>query len=362
MKKRILMVINSPLINSGVPNVVMEIVRNLKDNYIFDVLTYSANEGVYDKEFLTYGGKIYKIDLIDYYKHKLLYPCRYFQLYKKLKVILSANNYNAIHCHNGIESGVCMKLAYKYKIPIRISHAHGNYFRNGKNIVLLNYHSFCKKLICNYSTVRITCSSQAGKSLFGNEDYINILNPVNVIFFKSIERQYHLGIELLQIGYFNSNKNQIHSLKVLDLMRKEGINAKLNFIGFEHENGYLNKMKEYIVDAGLSDSVCFWAPDIDKSKLFGKIDCILMPSHSEGLPIAALEGQVSGIPCILSKNISEDVDIGNSYFIKLNEFDDWVEKIKNVCLRKNEQSKVDYNSVDIDKYIEKISNLYETVV
>lgn len=357
MKKRVLLVINSPLINAGVPNVVLEIVRHLKDSFDFDILQYSTDEGVYDKEFLSYGGTIYKVDLLNYDMHKILYPYRYFQLKKALKKILAKEKYDVIHCHNGIESGICVEMARKFNIQVRISHAHGNYVRCGKNKILLKYQSMCKRMIFNYSTLNIACSSESGKSLFG-ENFINFLNPIDTNLYRDIRKQKHDCIELLQIGYFCSNKNQLHSVEVLKQLHNLGIYANLNLIGFEQENGYLDKIQQLVKDSKLDKYVHILPPNTNKLEIFPKIDCVLLPSHSEGLPLVALESQVAGIPCIMSDSISKDADIGNAFFIRLFDYDQWLNKIIYICSMESKISKVDSDLVDVNNYMSKIRKVY----
>ena len=61
MKKRILMVFDKGLGRGGVESVIMSIVRNLSDTYTFDLLTNTNQTKDYDAEFISYGGKIFKI-------------------------------------------------------------------------------------------------------------------------------------------------------------------------------------------------------------------------------------------------------------------------------------------------------------
>ena len=47
--------------NGGVQAVMMNIIRNMHKEYLFDMLLFTSEKRHYDDEFLTYGGKIYRI-------------------------------------------------------------------------------------------------------------------------------------------------------------------------------------------------------------------------------------------------------------------------------------------------------------
>src|SRR5262249_24533295 len=44
--------------------------------------------------------------------------------------------------------------------------------------------------------------------------------------------------------------------------------------------------------------------------LRGAMDVFLLPSRYEGLPLAGIEAQAAGLPCILSNTITEELDVG----------------------------------------------------
>lgn len=49
-KQRILIVINEPLRKGGNQNVIVNIIRNLSNKYVFDVLSLANDYGYYDDE------------------------------------------------------------------------------------------------------------------------------------------------------------------------------------------------------------------------------------------------------------------------------------------------------------------------
>ncbi len=358
MKKKVLLVCGSELCNAGVPNVIMTIVRGLQERYSFDILCFVANPGFFDDEFESYGGSIFRIDLPLYASNKFSYPLRWFKIKRELHTILSRTNYDIIHCHCGIDAGVCLYTAKRNHVPCRISHAHGTYIRKGKNILLRRYNSIQKSFIAINATTRLACSDIAGKTLFGGSHFENVLNPINIKEYEHISKIEHVGIHLLQIGYYCKNKNQMFSLRLLNCMKNMGIDCELHFIGFVTEEDYFKNMELYIHENELDDKVSFLPSDTDKRSAFAWADYTLVPSYSEGLSLVALESQCSETICLMSKHVPDDANIGYGIFLDSDDIDSWIETI--IELQHNNEHRFDIRrDVSVEGYLECVKRAYE---
>ncbi len=355
--KRVLVVLNSDLIRAGVPNVVMTIARALSDKFVFDAVTYGTAAGDYDSEFEALGGRIYRLSLLDYDSHKLTYPMRFFQIKNALNMVLKSTRYDIIHCHNGIEAGIFLSIANKYGIPKRIAHAHGNYTRVGSNKILLWYHRFCKKLIHKHATDRLACSSNAGKTLYNSDEFINILNCVDTSLYSGLTKQKHDTLNLLQIGYFCHNKNQIFSIKLLKELISRSLPARLTLIGFAQDEEYYSAMLKTISELKLKDYVHFLPSDTDKREILPLTDAVLLPSHSEGLGIVTLEAQASNTYCIASDRVPKDADIGLMRFAELNNIDAWCSVIKALDFE-GTKPQVNVDAIELSCWINRIEDIY----
>lgn len=359
--KRVLFVVNSNLDNAGVPNVLMQIVRKLKEEFVFDIVVGNSAKGFFDDEFLSYGGKIFRHDLVDYSKSKVFYGKRGKQTYQKVKEVLKENKYDIIHCKNGVEAGFALKAAYKVGVPIRIVHSHGTYSNRGKNIFARLYKLSGMKKGVKYSTHRFACSNVAGETLFLGSKFENILNPLDVNNYLKINKKEHDYIGLLQIGYYCKLKNQLFSLKVLQELLNRGHKAKLRFIGYDSGSGYINKVINEVNNKNLTDNVEFLPSDFNKNEVLETTDFLLLPSESEGLPLVALEAQSSRSYCIASSNVSEDVDVGlfNRFPISGEQAPSaWAEFIiqnKDYVVNLNMEK---LQSINSDEYMKKITNIY----
>lgn len=325
MRKRVLLIIGSPLLNAGVPNVVMNIVRELHSEYRFDVLCLTEGQGYHDKEFRSYGGTIYHVKTLEYAQHKLLFAQRMFQIRKAVSTLLKQKTYDVIHCHCGIDAGICLKVAQKYSVRQRIAHAHGTYIRKGRNYFLRFYNWLNKQMIVLYSTKRLACSELAGQTLFPGAAFDNVLNPVDVDFYHSTMKMHHSGVQLMQIGYYCKNKNQLFSLRIVKALLQKGIDVSIRFIGYASEPQYVEKMKAYIVENGLEERVAFLPSDADKRKHLSEVDYTLLPSESEGLPLVALESQAANVPCVLSNKVPADVNMGLAHYLSIDNIEAWVD-------------------------------------
>lgn len=329
MKKRVLLVTDNNLGNTGVPRVIMEIVRRLSDQYVFDLLVAAGKEkpGYYDAEFLSCGGKRFFCQMVSYSENRMRSLLNSRTIYREVKALCAQNQYAAVHSHLGFNSGAVCRAAAEAGVLVRIAHIHGVYTNR-----LVNFPSWIDKTvnalrIRQYATDRLACSAKAGASVYGNSACTVVLNPVDVQSFSSIRRITHEGTNMLQIGYFSDLKNQKFSIRVLSELVERQADAKLYLIGQQTDSVYEKELWQLIEQLGLDERVILLPHDIDKAEIFPKIDCLLLPSKNEGLGIVALEVQAAGIRTIASTAVPRDVDLGLCVFLPLDDPARWGEQI-----------------------------------
>lgn len=358
-KKRVLLVSPSELCVGGVSAVLMTLVRELHEEYTFDVATLCTKPGYFDDAFTAYGGKIYRIPSIQYLEHKILYPLSFFQIKKAITKILRENRYDVLHGHSGWQDAPCHLAAIKRGVPVRISHGHNTYVWTGCNLVMRGYSYFTKAIIQKCAQTRLACSSVAGETLYSGLPYENVLNPVEVSLYADIDKIPHEELQLLQIGYFCKLKNQLFSLELLKYLREKGVDAKLSLIGYPNETVYLELMNKTIEQYGLEAFVSFLPHDFDKRTAFAQADYCLLPSESEGLPLVALESQAAGVPCLMSDNISRDSDVGAGFFLPHNDLRKWADTIVGGVEVDTKRLANNLQTISTQAYTEKIRTVYE---
>lgn len=79
-------------------------------------------------------------------------------------------------------------------------------------------------------------------------------------------------------------------------------------------------IKKYVEKLGLNDHIRFLGNRADVGELYQAMDVFVMPSLFEGLPVVGVEAQFSGLPCIFSDKVPEEVEFTNKVkFVPLND-------------------------------------------
>ncbi len=316
--KKIMLVLYEGLGNGGGQAVVMNIVRNLHQEYTFDILLFTDEKRYHEDEFESYGGKIFRIP---YSKGKIRKRLeRYIndiKTYRILSKILKENGeYMAIHCHNEIKSAVCLMAAKHRHVPIRVAHTH--VIQQGGHIVWNLYSKLCYMLIDKYATHKIACSEKTKENFKCNRGMMVINNPYDSKRFV-FDEKFHLAGEepvLTQIGYYSENKNQLFSLEVIAQLKKTYPGAKLNFIGFDSGNMLL-KLKERVCELGLEDNVYFHPHDADSPEILKNSNYFLFPSMHEGFGMVLIEAQSVGVKCFAADTVPRETNCGGVIYLPL---------------------------------------------
>lgn len=72
-----------------------------------------------------------------------------------------------------------------------------------------------------------------------------------------------------------------------------------------------------VAERGLADRVLFLGDRKDVAALYQAMDMFLLPSLYEGLPMVGVEAQCAGLPLVCSKEVTDEVSIGEATFLPL---------------------------------------------
>lgn len=364
--KKILQVSCGNLNNGGVQNVIMGICRNL--SYIsFDILLFTDKEGYYDKEFLSLGGKIFRISHFEgksKFRKRIDYYVRFPRIFIGTYNILKKNGpYDAIHCHNYFESGICTFAARLAGVKVRISHSHSARPIDKSKILWNFYNYILKKLIKINSTIKIGCSKQANSYLYdGDKEVFIINNAIDLYKFnrKKYSYSYHKSINFVNIGRFSAEKNQLFLLDVFKIIRERIPESKLILVGFG-ENEV--KIKEKIGKLELDESVQVLPPNSDIPKLLSESDYLIFPSIFEGFGLVLLEAQTMGVKCFVSSTVPSESNMGLCISLDLKEGAKlWAQSIVNYILNDNRYEKKFVKEEVLKRYdIQEICRIYKKI-
>lgn len=333
----------------GIESVIMNIYRNIDRTKVqFDfLLPHNMDIMAFEDEVLQMGGRIFRIiyserESMKKAKGTLL---QYFKEHPEVKVV---------HLHSNFPYAFPLKIAKKAGVPTRILHAHNSVllFDNEKGIksklkTIRNFIVY--RQIDKYPTVFFSCSDLAAKSTFKDKEYVWIKNGIELEQFEydeqvrdELRKSFEIKEDETLIGFVGrlcSRKNPLYVLEVFKEYNKINPKSKLAFIGEgELKVSIEQKLQEY----GLKDKVILPGMVSDAHKWYQAFDLFLLPSLFEGLPVVLVEGQVSGLPCLVSDTITKQINLTELIKYKSNKLSakEWAKDIE--AMLQNEIDRVKY--------------------
>lgn len=355
--KKILVVVDN-LNSGGIASVVLNIAEATDtENYIFDYILYKQPNNDVVQRIEKIKGKYFVVKRISETT-----PIKYV---KKIREIIRNNGpYDAIHAHTSSFIWLSCLAAKKENIPIRIGHAHGS--RNSKQFLMSEWlYSILKYLNGKYCTKKIACAEISGQYIFGNEfDFIpNFIDhkkylTVNIEEIDEFMFQYSIpkNIEIYCfIGYLGGEKNPMFALKIFEEILRDNSNSFLLIAGDGPDS---LQLEEYIKRNQMENKVKMFGNTDKVREILQISQTLLMPSFSEGMSMALLEAQISGVNCIVSKGVPKTNDIKAGLFHQCSTLsvENWIDMIKEV--KKNDE----ISQMEIIKSLEKIEYNKESVV
>ena len=135
--------------------------------------------------------------------------------------------------------------------------------------------------------------------------------------------------------------------------------AKLFIVG---DGEMQQSIMERISDLSISSNVTMLESRNDVNNLLQMSDVFLMPSMWEGISLAAVEAQASGIRTILSDKVSKEVGITDvCVFLPLDK-SDWINNIKEkLPQRRNMKEEIEDAGFDVSKTSKWLTEFYERI-
>lgn len=368
MKKtvKVLYVLPKIAICGGIESYSFNYYRNFdRKKCTIDFIAHEIVDKDYVTEIESYGGKVYEMPQFSV-KNMYCVKKSIEDFFKEHK-----GEYDIIHCHMANAACFYFNTARKYGVKICILHSHQSQAADTFSHGVRNYPLLM--IGKRQADVYMACSKLAGDFLFGKKEYILVNNAIDSDKFKfdkevrdevrkklNIENNFVVG----HVGRFTAQKNQLKLLDIFYELLKKCTNAKLLLIGNGKDQ---TKIEDRIKELGISENVIVYGVSYETEKLFQAMDVFVLPSLYEGLPVAAVEAQASGLPCVISDTVSQQTDItGNVKFEKLsNNSSQWADTIVEFCRfykRKDTTDKIKENGYDIKVAADKLINTYIQLV
>ena len=366
---KVLLIAFNNLGKGGIQNQLIGILRALKDRVDFDVVIWDNKRDYYRAE-VEESARIIEC-FRDTGKTKLRQKAdafiRYQDIRKRIdRIIKEYGPYDAIHCNNAFDAAPCLHAAYDNHIPVRISHAHNT--ENpalSKKLVYPAYRFLYeqqRKRIRKYATHRIGCSRQVCDYFFGENQGDVVHIGIDLSQFKDIHRTTSTASEfqILQVGNFSQQKNQLFSLDVLHQLTQIRPDVHLTFIG--SGNAYLEQMKKKIANYSLSDYISILPPETNIPTAMASADLFLFPSSFEGFGIVLIEAQSVGLNCFVSEVVTQEANCGGLTTLQLEAGPEhWAEAINSyINEHHNNTKEYDVSEFSVEKMGERIYQLYRS--
>ncbi|MGN7503146.1 MAG: glycosyltransferase [Alphaproteobacteria bacterium] len=292
--------------------------------------------------------------------------------------IKTARQYNTVHAHTYLFSGLIMVLARVAGVRQRIAHIHSNIPYKPGHLAAF-YRGVLKGCIKSCATDIIAVSRIATAVLYGQErdaDGALTIQPMGVDFskfhesFNAGDTLTSLGIKpdeqiVVNVSRFTTAKNHEYIIYVFDHMVKQlGFQGRLLLIG---DGGLRASIVDKVEALGLTDAVIFAGTRYDCHNILRALNGVfIFPSLFEGLGLAAVEAQAAGMPILVSEHVPEEARISDTACMMVPLSDGvaaWAAaadaRIKAPILDRAEVLReVEQNKINIKNFVRIISDLY----
>lgn len=309
------------LFHGGAEAMIMSLYRHMDTSKVqFDFLVHTDQEGVYDKEIIDCGGKIHHAPEYHGYNH-FAYKAWWQSFLKEHP------EYHILHFHIRGTAAIVIPIAKRMG---RITIAHSHSTGNGKSIKA-TLKNVLQHSLKNQADYLFACSEPAAIWLFGKKVlradnfflWKNAIEANKFSFNQDIRQKmrtsfdYDDGFVIGHVGRFIPAKNHMFLLDVFSEIYKQNPKARLLLIG----DGELRfSIEQKIQSMHLDDVITLAGARSDVQDCLQAMDVFLFPSLFEGLGIVAIEAQASGLPCIVSDSIPQEVKMSELLtFVSLKE-------------------------------------------
>lgn len=312
-KLNILIVGLSPEIG-GIELFILRILKNIDlDRFHFDILTF-CDKCAFEDDFIKMGCQVYhaarrgKNPIKNYFDQK-----RFFSKHP--------GKYDFVWFHITSASDIkTIKLTKKYTSAKVICHCHSTDFESRGGLIRkihLYAHYKNRPQLAAKTDIYLACSKEAATWLFGDmaEEATIIPNGIDIAQYhfdrerrERIRKQLGVDDKIIwgHAGRLTHVKNQAFLIDIFYAFHLTQPNSALLIAG----TGELEAaLKEKVASLGIASSVIFLGFREDMPDLMQAFDIFILPSLAEGLGIILIEAQASGLPCIISDNVSAEAAV-----------------------------------------------------
>lgn len=305
--------------SGGKKNLVMEYYRHINRNKVqFDFICDEDSNAIPKDEIEALGGRVY---VITPYQHLM-------KNISEMRRIFRKNQYKIVHAYNNTLNVFAMLAAKQAGVPIRINESisMGSNTGDWKNYIKNILKPFSRSFATHYMANGEVC----GRWQFGDE----LFDKGKVTVFKTVidTKKHQFEPELREktrnelglannlvighIGRLTEQKNTLFLIDIFNEVQRIEPKARLLLVG---DGNLKDAMLQKINNYSIKDKVVYLGRTEDIHRLYNAMDCFLLPSLYEGLPVVGVEAECTGLPMFFSTAVPEESspceDLG--YFVGL---------------------------------------------
>jgi len=237
-------------------------------------------------------------------------------------------------------------------------------------------HAVNSMILRQLPVTRLACGKMAGDWMFGKKHYEVVPNAIDTDVYRfreesrrSLRAQLHIGEDTFVLGFvgrISPQKNPVYLTKILDAVRKHGLeNVKLLIAG---DGELQEQVRKTAMDLGLAEYLLCVGSQKNVNEWYSAMDAFLLPSLWEGLPLVGVEAQTAGLPCFFSDQITEEIALTELvHFCELTETaDNWAEAIlssrKKLLNRYSYADRMAQTNYSIYQSADRLQKIYRSVV
>lgn len=297
----------------GIENLFLNIIPILGEDYDFCVAYYGEGENELGDEFEKLGCHLHKLNANRYF-----HPIKFI---REIQAFIRDKGIDVLHTNVGYSTFYALIAAHLEKVPVRIAHSHGSEFGDSKNPLNGVFSLLCKLSCLFFASTRINVGELSARGLFFKRNSsLFVPNGVDLCRFGyspearlAVREKLNIPKDasvLISVGRLEEVKNHSFLLKVFFEYLTMHSDSYLLIVGtgslkedIELEANELRIDERVLLVGGVDDPESYYAA----------ADFMVNPSLHEGLSLAMIEAQASGLVCFTSTNVDSGTKITDDF-------------------------------------------------
>ena len=295
----------------GIEMFIMNLYREIdRERVQFDFLDGRFHNPAFDEEINDLGGRVF-CELYTQREAPLTANLRLLQFYRSHPEI------SGVHVHANFPYVAPLKVAKQAGIDLRILHSHNSQGKAFPASPLKRAFALVRAYKVSHDievspSHYFACSDSAAEYMFPGKPYLWVRNGIDTNRFAyspmsraQVRAELGADDQTVVIGFCGRLREQKNPLFAIDIFAEYHRMNPNSIFAIVGEGELEGSMHRRINEIGLSErSICFLGGGrSDVNRLYQGMDIFLMPSRYEGLPLAMIEAQTAGLPCLVSQKV-----------------------------------------------------------